>query len=414
VLTLIAHPSLAADTDETVPLPVDDSPLPSGNWLENRVAVDPHPYSETLFGDGVPGAKYYRRKNARWTDRGLSIGGYASANVQWGSLPGATAAVGEFLFLAEWEFARDVNSARRLIMGFAHDQTFGHPTTREFANSQMLIETPNDLDTESSLSFTTLGLLLWEHEIRTGPNRGWGYRLGQLYAPSYFGIATYLDDDRQFFMARPLAAAAGAQWVGNNDIGLGAHIMKWKGPWYLSAGVTDAQSNRHYPDFASFLDGRYLYLVETGIDVDPDGPDAITLRLTGSYLDVRDGVAPAAGPGKSLMFSALKRFDGRWALSGRWSKSFDRLSSEYRELLSLGSLWLSPFGRSSDILGVGVFAGDPADSSAGTERGTEIFYRVQLTQALNIMPDLQYWKRSGKATNPADTWVAGIRVNFDY
>jgi hypothetical protein len=30
------------------------------------------------------------------------------------------------------------------------------------------------------------------------------------------------------------------------------------------------------------------------------------------------------------------------------------------------------------------------------------------------MPDLQYWKRSGKATNPADTWVAGIRVNFDY
>jgi carbohydrate-selective porin OprB len=114
------------------------------------------------------------------------------------------------------------------------------------------------------------------------------------------------------------------------------------------------------------------------------------------------------------MFSALKRFDGRWALSGRWSKSFDRLSSQYRELLSLGSLSLNPFGRPSDILGLGIFAGDPSDTSAGTEHGMEIFYRLQLTQALNIMPDLQYWKRNGNTTSRTDAWVAGIRINFDY
>jgi hypothetical protein len=88
-------------------------------------------------------------------------------------------------------------------MGFAHDQTFGRPTTREFANLQRLVETPNDLDTHPDLAFTTLGLLHWEQEHRIGPDAGWGFRLGQTYAPSYFGPARYLDDDRR----------SGGRWV---------------------------------------------------------------------------------------------------------------------------------------------------------------------------------------------------------
>lgn len=385
--------------------------LPSGNWLESRAAVDDRPYGDPLLGDGLLAADYFRWKNELWIDKGLSLGGYVSANSQWSSEQGDVHAVGEFLFLAEWELARSEFSARRLVLGLAHDQTFGHPTTREFANEIGLVETPDDLDTESSLSFTTLGLLHWEHEIRHSPNRGWGYRAGQLYSPSYFAIATYLDDDRRYFMARPLAAAAGAQWFGSNDIGLGANVVWWRGPWYLSGSVTDAKANRHYPDFESLSAGRFLYLGEIGFESDPGGPNELTVRATASHLDIHD---ENGGPGQAAIVSALKRFDDRWAVVARWSKSIGRLSSDYRELLSIGSLWLAPFGRSRDLLGIGAFTGDPADTSLHRESGGEIFYRLQLSQGFSVMPDLQYWRRGQDSGDRMEAWIAGIRFNFDY
>jgi hypothetical protein len=357
---------------------------------------------------------YFDWKNRLWLEKGVAFGGYFSSNVQWGSEGGPSHSISETLFLMTWEPVRDADSAGRFIVGAAHDWTFGYPTTREFADMQGLVETPNDLDTDQELTFTTPGLLHWEHELWTGPDRGWGFRAGQLYAPSYFGPARYLDDDRRYFMARPLAAAAGARWVGYNDIGLGLNGVFWTGDYYVSAAFMDAKANRKYPDFSSVADGEFLYLAEVGFESDFDGPEEAAVRLTVSHLDLDDGEGPQNGPGQSVMISADRRFNGRWALAGRWSKSFERLSADYRELLSLAAMWLSPGNRSQDIAGFGVFAGEPSDRALGTESGCEIFYRLKLTQALGVMVDLQYWSRDHSGGTETSSWVWGVRVEFDY
>jgi hypothetical protein len=248
--------------------------------------------------------------------------------VQWGSEGGPTHGISETLLLFGWEPVRDSNSSGRLVAGFAYDATFGRPTTREFANTQRLVETPNDLDTSPDLTFATLGLFHWEQEWWTGPDRGWGLRAGQLYAPSYFGPARYLDDDRRFFMARPLAAASGAQWVGYNDIGLGVNGIAWKTPLYVSLAVMDGKASRRFLDFASLLDLQLLYLGEIGFEHDVDGPNDAAVRVTISYLDVEASENSVFGSGQSLMISGDKRFNGAWALAGRWSRSFDRLSAD--------------------------------------------------------------------------------------
>jgi hypothetical protein len=402
----------AASADDEIEVP---SSVPSvGKWLDERGPSDPRPYDDALVGHGLLGPEYFSFKNRLWLEAGLSFGGYASANVQWGSEGGPEHAISELLLLGTWEPVRHENSTGRLVVGFAHDQTFGHPTTRAFADAQRLVETPNDLDTDPKLTFTTLGLLHWEHEVHTGPGRGWGVRAGQLYGPSYFGVARYLDDDRRYFMARPLAAAAGAQWVGFNDIGLGVNGIGWKAPFYLSAAVMDGKANRKYPDFSSLADGQLLYLAEVGYERDVDGPDEVAVRLTLSHLDVRDGDGPDRGPGQSVMLSADRRFGNRWALAGRWSRSFERLSADYRGLVSIGGLWLRPFGRANDRLGLGVFVGDPSDAARGAESGGEVFYRLQLTQGVSLMPDLQYWSRSDRGGAGAQTWVWGLRANFEF
>jgi hypothetical protein len=384
-----------------------------GKWLAGRGVNDPRPI-ETLLGNGLLSPSYFDWKQRLWMERDIAFGGYVSANVQWGSEDSPSHSISETLFLLTWEPVRDADSAGRLIVGLAHDRTFGHPTTREFANFQGLVETPNDLDTDPELTFTTLGLLHWEHEQWTGKDKGWGIRAGQIYAPSYFGSARYLDDDRRFFMARPLATPAGAQWVGNNDIGLGINGIFWKGAWYASAAVIDGKANRKYPDFSSLVDGEFLYIGEVGYERDFDGPNEAAVRLTVSHLDLKAGENPELGSGQSIMVSANRRFNNRWALAARWSKSYNRLSADYRELYSLAFMWLSPLERIRDIAGFGLFSGDPSEADKGRESGFEMFYGFKLTQALGVMGNIQYWSRDDPDEIETSSWVFGLRMEFAY
>jgi len=386
----------------------------TGSYLGGRGPYDPRPFEDTRLGDRLfLGADFFQSKNRHWIEEGFAIGGYVSLNMQGGSEDSKLHSMSETLIIGAWEPLRQANEAGRWVFGLAHDHVIGDLTTREFADRQGLVETPDDLDTSPDKTFTTLGLLAWEHEFHTQADGGWGYRAGQLFAAGYFGSAVYLDDDRKFFMARPLAAAAGAQWVGNNDIGLGANVVVWRNPYYISLAAIDGKANRKYPDFDSLLDGELLYLGEVGIESDLDGPNEAIVRLTATHLDL-SGENPEEGPGESMMFSAERRFGGRWAIFGRWSKSFRRLSADYRELLSAGGAWLRPFGFDQDFMGFGFFAGTPSDPAKSDEYGAELSYKVQLTQDFSVMPDLQYWYRSDPDSQRTSVWIAGVRANFEF
>lgn len=213
-----------------------------------------------------------------------------------------------------------------------------------------------------------------------------------------------------------MGGAYGAQWVGDHDIGLGVNAIAWKGPYCITGGFQDGHDgdNSNYPDFGSFSKGQFVYLAEMGMGRDPSGPDEFSARVTASHLDLDDGSNPDKGSGESLIVSLLKRHASQWAVAGRWSKSFGRLSSDYRELGSLSFMWLEPFSRPRDLLGVGAFVGDPSDSSKGSEKGLDVFYRIQLTQALNITADIQYWNRRDAGDGTTNTWIYGIRGLFAF
>lgn len=386
------------------------SPIPKGKWLRARGPFDPRPYPDIVFNNPVINDSYFDFKNRLWVEKGFSFGGYISANIQAGSQGGPAHGISESLILGAYEIVRTPKSAGRIVFGVAHDHTFGHPTTRVFADNQRLIETPNDLDTDPDLTFTTIGLLLWAQEWHTDPTQGFGFKIGQIYAPSYFGPARYLDDDRRYFMARPLAAAGGAQWVGNNDIGLGAVMGAWKRPFYITIGAIDGMANRNYPDFESIAQGNMLYLGEIGLERDPDGPNEAAIRVTFSHLDINQ----LAGSGQSIMVSGDIHFNGKWALAWRWSKSLKRLMADHQELFSLGILWISPFSSSQDLAGFGLFSGKPSDAAHNWESGFEVFYKLQLTHAVSVLPDLQYWFRNDWDIASIQTWIIGLRSEVEF
>ena len=404
-----------AQNAESVSMRHRPGTLHGGNYIARLGDFDPRPYARTHLGDKLfLGTEHFRAKNRRWLEKGLAIGGYYSPNFQAGNRGGGGHAISEFLVTGAWEPVRKNDQRGRLLFGFAHDQTISSLLTREFADNQGLVETPNDLDTSPDRTFTTLGLLAWDHAYWTDENAGWGYRAGQLFAAGFFGLTGYLDDDRQYFLARPLAAAAGAQWVGANDIGLGAQLVGWRQGYYATAAIIDGSADRKFPDFDSLGDGRFLYVAETGIERDIGGPQEFTVRLTVTHLDatVDDGEAKPAG--ESVILSLARKFHDRWVFAARWSKSYTRLTSDYRELVSLGLIHLSPAELDGDSLGIGVFAGKPSDATRGTEYGAEVFYKLRLTQDISIMPDIQYWYRNDSSVSAARSVVFGVRVNFAY
>lgn len=387
----------------------------AGNYLGERGHFDPHPFDNLHLGDGLIAKRsYFDWKNARWEEHGTAIGGYFSPNIQWGGATGGSHRIGEFLLTGAWETYRRGDQVGRIIFGFAHDQTIGAVLTRTFADNQGIVETPNDLDTSPDKTFTTLGLLAWEQEFWKSDDAGWGYRAGQLFAPAFFGLTEYLDDDRRFFIARPLASAAGAQWVGSNDVGLGAQLIAWKRGYYATLSIIDGDSDRQFPDISSLADGRLLYLTEFGIEKDMSGPSELAIRVTLSHLDetARDGTIKP--PGESVIVGFDRKFDGRWALAGRWSKSYRRLTADYRELYSLGAVLLGPFGFEDDSVGFGLFSGDPSDSARSKESGAEIFYKIRLSQDFSIMPDVQYWHRNDLNSARVRSWIYGLRLNFEF
>jgi hypothetical protein len=77
-------------------------------------------------------------------------------------------------------------------------------------------------------------------------------------------------------------------------------------------------------------------------------------------------------------------------------------------------LWLEPVRRSEDLAGFGLFSGAPSDADLGWESGFEVFYRLQLTNAVSILPDLQYWRREDPDGTRTRSWVWGIRSEFEF
>jgi porin len=85
--------------------------------------------------------------------------------------------------------------------------------------------------------------------------------------------------------------------------------------------------------------------------------------------------------------------------------------------IAAGLAWIGPLrGRDDDVLGVGVFHCDLSNElGAGTpknETAWEAFYKVQVTPAINIKPEVQYIMHPGGVAGVDDALVALLRFEF--
>ena len=83
----------------------------------------------------------------------------------------------------------------------------------------------------------------------------------------------------------------------------------------------------------------------------------------------------------------------------------------YNETVTIGAGRL--IRQWSDVFGVGLNWGQPPDDSLPAQWTAEVFYRMQLSQNLQLTPSIQYLK--DPALNPvhSSVWVAGLRMRLN-
>lgn len=235
----------------------------------------------------------------------------------------------------------------------------------------------NDGDVDEP--FTALVDLWWEQRFL---DERFSVLAGQIELQGLMNANTYADDDTFSFLAQPVATNPATVIV---PAGLGAFAQAIPGDrWYLSLAFVDAAANGEYPDFETFANGEYLYAGELGLTPEIPGVGAGTYRLTGFWRDETEA-APAAA-GWALSFE--QDLGERAGLFLRYA-AVDEEECDLEQVLGTGVVLWRPFGRDRDWIGFAFMWGDVADDSLRNEYALETYWRVQLTERLELTPDLQ-------------------------
>lgn len=89
--------------------------------------------------------------------------------------------------------------------------------------------------------------------------------------------------------------------------------------------------------------------------------------------------------------------------------------SAFGNTLTLGAAWTGPLERrDADVLGVAIHYADLSDEAGAAtpdnETVLELLYKVQVTPAISVKPDLQYILNPGGDGSADDVLVALLRV----
>jgi porin len=188
-------------------------------------------------------------------------------------------------------------------------------------------------------------------------------------------------------------------WLGEENEG--------KGRWYIKGAISDA--NGTITDESFFSDGTEFYKWgEIGWSPTRAEQYFTNVHLMAWHVDEREekGIDSAHG----IAIGANKTWNETWMAWLRlgWSHGAAPI---YNETVGIG------FGRLirqwSDVFGLGINWGDPPDDSLKEQWTAEVFYRLQLSQNLQLTPSIQYLKDPALNPENSSVWVASIRMRLN-
>jgi porin len=252
--------------------------------------------------------------------------------------------------------------------------------------------------------FSDAGLILvdlnWQHAFNFGRT---GLIAGRYDPNDYFDILGYANPWRAFQNLSILLNSSIALPDASIGIGAGHFITDQV---YVLGMVNDA--NGTVTDLDIFKYGaEFFKAIEFGWTPSRDRRYFNQVHVTGWHVDERED----AGVPESWGFTLASNwsFNDKWLpfIKAGWS---DGEAPLMNASVTMGVVYF--IARHSDLVGFGFNWGNPADSTLRDQYTSELFYRLQLAENLEVTPSVQLLL--DPALNPEDdvVWIGGLRIRL--
>lgn len=228
--------------------------------------------------------------------------------------------------------------------------------------------------------------------------------LGQVEGSTFIDYNTYATNDRTDFIAETWTRTTRSTI---NGFGLGS-VVGWtpNEHYYFRAGFIDGNSNAENPKWSTFRRGEYNWIGEIGFTPSLPWGDGI-YRISPWYADQSKNGDD--GKGVNISFEQETPWDmALWMRGGVSEGRRNNLTS----FIGGGLVFTNPFEFNRDQIGLGIGYGSPDKSEDRDSFLFEGYWRLQITERLEITPDIQAHIRPARDRNEDVAWVGTIRAQL--
>lgn len=255
----------------------------------------------------------------------------------------------------------------------------------------------------TGLNFTDAGLLLgdfnWQQRLNDGRA---GLIVGRFDPNDYVNVLGYGNPWSTFSNLSTLVDTSLALPDWSWGVGAGTWLNE---RWYVLGTINDANGSATN---LKFFDGggEFIKLVEVGWSP-RDERLFKNVHITAWHVDARDEAGIDSAKGVSV--------GGNWTWNETWMifarggvSNGDAPIYNASTALGVGRL----FRTYSDVLGVVTSWGDPPDDALDAQTTTEVFYRVTISQNLQLTPSLQWLHKPALNPEQSNVFLFGLRLRL--
>jgi porin len=247
----------------------------------------------------------------------------------------------------------------------------------------------------------TLNILYYRQDLLA---KRLSFYAGKIHPNEYVSLSMYNNDERTQFLNGEndgnLAIASDGVYAGGGAVEFQAtrHL-------YLHALAADTEGSAQ-GNLKTMADRKYLEALETGWFSGSPGRDYQNYRLILWRNDTAN-----LGSGHGGGFALEREFLSGWAPFGRFGFA-TATGTSIKQTNSIGIVQTHPFGRRGDMFGSSFNYTEPSTNGKHHEGLFESFYRVRVTQSMELGPDVEVSIHPTYSAKAYTTTLLGARMRI--